>query len=195
MTMTRFRLQFLVATICTLLCSITLAQNTPRLLSARPTIVTVAYLATHTREMEGRLVSVRARLEFGWEGTTSCGMNREPPLPGLPMYAQDFGFMLIRPTNGRFLVSYLAISQRWVHSRASSISYQIRSPERTKCSILGPCSSPQSQFLTSNCQGRRCLIPDRRYRPGRTDTTPAVALRGSSTKAHFTFPTNSAEGC
>ena len=71
--MTRFHRQLLVATISILLCSITLAQNTPsrtspRLLSARPTIVSIAYLSTHPREMDGQLVSVRAWLQFGWEG-------------------------------------------------------------------------------------------------------------------------------
>src|ERR1017187_5092543 len=71
--MTRFHLQFFVATVGILLCLITRAQDpprstSPRLLSPRPTIVTIAYLSTHPREMDGKLVSVRARLEFGWEG-------------------------------------------------------------------------------------------------------------------------------
>lgn len=62
-----------MATVSILLCSITLAQSppnstSPRLLSPKPTIVTIAYLSTHPRELDGKLVSVRARLEFGWEG-------------------------------------------------------------------------------------------------------------------------------
>jgi hypothetical protein len=38
------------------------------LLSVRPTIVTIAHLATHPRDIDGKLVSFRAHLELGWEG-------------------------------------------------------------------------------------------------------------------------------
>ena len=48
----------LVASVCSVLCSVALAQ----------TDSTVAYLSLHPREMDGHLVRIRARFEAGWEG-------------------------------------------------------------------------------------------------------------------------------
>ena len=59
--MTRIHRQLLVASICVLAASITPAQNAP-------ITVTIASLSLHPREMDGKLVRVRARYEAGWEG-------------------------------------------------------------------------------------------------------------------------------
>jgi hypothetical protein len=59
--MTRIHWQLLVASICILVPSIALPQSSP-------INVTVANLSLHAREMDGKLVRVRARVEVGWEG-------------------------------------------------------------------------------------------------------------------------------
>lgn len=50
-----------VISVCILLCPLILAQRVP-------TAVTIAYLFQQPQELDGKLVRVRARLVFGWEG-------------------------------------------------------------------------------------------------------------------------------
>jgi hypothetical protein len=70
---TRFHREVYALGMSMLLCSSTLAQDYPGILPPPwrprgPTVVTVTYLSTHPKEMDGKRVSVRARLEMGWEG-------------------------------------------------------------------------------------------------------------------------------
>src|ERR1035437_3417722 len=67
----------LVVSLSTLRSSLALAQQTP-------TAVTVDYMSKHPRELDGKHLIVRARLELGWEGDNFLYDQPNAVLPNQP---------------------------------------------------------------------------------------------------------------
>jgi hypothetical protein len=83
-------------------CSVSFAQELP-------TLTSVAELSKNPRTFDGRLVRVRARLEFGWEGDNFLSEPAAPASPNSP-HQHAHVWLYCKPDHERQVYGAISVS-------------------------------------------------------------------------------------